>query len=69
MENGVCKAGLKSKNRARMGEKPESGVCAYDNADGSESSTKLNSKCGYAMIPSAYCPLGAGDDEFVKVLN
>lgn len=65
----MCAEGLKSKNRERMGEKPDSQVCAYENAAGTESATKLDSKCGYAMIPSAYCPLGAGDAEFTKVLD
>lgn len=69
IDNGKCAAGLKSKNKGRMGEKPQTQVCAYEDAQGTESATKLDSKCGYAMTPSAYCPIGAGDDEFTKVLN
>ena len=69
LNSGFCSAPLKRKNKLAVGNSAGAGVCEYTNASGSPSPTTKDSVCGMAQAPSAFCPLGHADEEYVTVLN
>ena len=69
IENGRCKKGNKRVTKGIVGTRAESEVCEYTDSSGATISQKESSVCGLSADPAAFCKIGAGDQDYLDIME